>query len=163
MKTVHDARDARYMGMALTQAKKAIRVDEVPVGAVVVLDGKVIGRGHNLTRRRKDPTAHAEVVALRQAAKRLRNDRLAGAELFCTLEPCPMCAGAIVHARIRRVVFGALDPKAGACGSVVKVLPNRKLNHRPDVVRMVMADEAAALLTDFFKVRRALRKKQKAL
>ena len=160
MKAVHDARDARYMRMALRQAEKAIRVDEVPVGAVVLLDGRVIGRGHNLTRRRKDPTAHAEIVALRQAAKRVRNDRLVGAELFCTLEPCPMCAGAIVHARIKRVVFGALDPKAGACGSVVRVLPNRNLNHRPDVVRMVMADEAASLLTDFFKVRRALKKKQ---
>ncbi len=151
--------DEKFMGAAIREALKAHARDEVPVGAVVVFDGKIIGRGHNRNRSKSDPTAHAEVVALRAAARKLGNDRLTGAELYATLEPCVMCAGAIVHARIARLVFGANDPKAGACGSVMTVVPNKNLNHRPDVVRMIRGQECADLLTRFFRQRRALRKK----
>lgn len=146
------------MRLALREAGKAEGKDEVPVGAVVVLDGRIIGRGHNLTRKNADPTAHAEIVAIRAAARKVGNERVTGAELFSTLEPCPMCAGAIVHARIARLVFGALDPKAGACGSIMTLVPNRNLNHQPDVVKMVLGLECGQLLSGFFKARRARRK-----
>lgn len=142
------------MTRALSLARQAARKGEVPVGAVVVRDGRIIGEGFNLTRSDSDPTAHAEIVALRLAARRLKNERLLGCDLYVTLEPCAMCAGAIVQSRLARVVYGAPDPKAGACGSVLKVLPNRKLNHRPAVVRWLMAEKSADLLTGFFKARR---------
>jgi len=152
----------RYMRLALREAEKAVGWDEVPVGAVVVLNGKVIGRGHNLTRRKSDPTAHAEIVAMRMAAKNIGNDRIVGAELYCTLEPCAMCAGAMVHARIAGLIYGTEDPKAGACGSVLRVIPNRKLNHRPYVVKDVLATEAREILQSFFRERRRLKKQQRS-
>jgi len=150
--------DVRFMRAALDQARDAVNVGEVPVGAVVVRDGRIIGRGYNLTRTTFDPTAHAEVVALRAAAKRLKNERLLGCDLYVTLEPCAMCAGAIVQGRVARLIYGAPDPKAGACGSVMRVVPNKKLNHRPSVVRWLMVEESAALLTGFFRARRSAKK-----
>jgi len=146
--------DETFMREALTLARQAAEAGEVPVGAVVVKDGAVIGRGHNQPVSSRDPTAHAEVVALRAAAQRIGNYRLAGCVLYVTLEPCAMCAGAILHARISRVVYGAADPKAGACGSVVNLFADSRLNHHATLVGGVMADGAGKLLQDFFSVRR---------
>jgi tRNA(adenine34) deaminase len=146
--------DVRWMREALAVAAAAEARGEVPVGAVVVQDGVIVGRGHNLCIADHDPTAHAEVVALREAARALHNYRLPRASLYVTLEPCPMCAGAIVHARIARVVFGAHDPRAGAAGSVMDVLGNAALNHRPAVAAGIEAETCARLLTDFFRARR---------
>lgn len=149
------AEAGRFMLQALVQARRAGRLDEVPVGAVIVKDGRVIARGHNLTRTKHDPTAHAEIVALRRASAKLKNERLIGAELYVTLEPCAMCAGAIVQARLAAVHYGTRDPKAGACGSALKVLPHLKLNHRPAVSGGVLAAESAQILVDFFRRKRA--------
>jgi tRNA(adenine34) deaminase len=143
-----------WMAKALIEARKAARLNEVPVGAVLELDGKMIAKGHNLTRIDCDPTAHAEIVVLRKAGQILGSERLIGSTLYVTLEPCAMCAGAIVQARVKTVVYGAKDPKAGACGSVFKIIPNRKLNHRPEVVSNIMSDRSVKLLRDFFKKRR---------
>ena len=143
-----------WMHEALRLADYAAECDEVPVGALVVLDGAVIGHGHNASIARHDPTAHAEIVALRSAAATVGNYRLTGATLYATLEPCPMCAGAIVHARIAHVVYGASDPRAGAAGSVMDVLGHPALNHRPCVTAGVKAAASAKLLTDFFRTRR---------
>jgi tRNA(adenine34) deaminase len=145
----------RWMHAALQQARAAIAHDDVPIGAVVVADdGTVIGRGRNERELREDPTAHAEVLALREAATALGTWRVHDATLYVTLEPCTMCAGAIVLSRIPRVVYAAPDPKAGAAGSVLDVLADRRLNHRPEVVGGVLADEAAELLRSFFRARR---------
>jgi tRNA(adenine34) deaminase len=145
----------RWMNAALDQARAAIAHDDVPIGAVVVADdGTVIGRGRNERELREDPTAHAEVLALREAAAALGTWRVHDATLYVTLEPCTMCAGAIVLSRIPRVVYAAPDPKAGAAGSVLDVLADRRLNHRPEVVGGVLADEAAELLRSFFRARR---------
>jgi tRNA(adenine34) deaminase len=141
------------MRRALAQAKKAAERGEVPVGAVVVKDGAIVGRGWNRPILKKDPTAHAEVVALRAAARRLGNYRLTGCDLYVTLEPCPMCLGAIVYARVERIIFGASDPKSGAAGSVMQ-FPFQKLNSRPDIVAGVLADDCARLLRSFFGSRR---------
>ncbi|MCG3204193.1 MAG: tRNA-specific adenosine deaminase [Elusimicrobia bacterium] len=146
------------MQRALAGAASAARKGEVPVGALLVRDGHVIAKGHNLTRTKRDPTAHAEVVVIQEAVKKLKNERFLNTILYVTLEPCAMCAGAIVQARIPQVVFGAKDPKAGACGSVFKILPNRKLNHRPIVVKGVLAEESVGLLRTFFKKRRQLKR-----
>jgi tRNA(adenine34) deaminase len=146
--------DATYMGEALALARKAAAAGEVPVGAVVVKDGAVIGRGHNHPVAAHDPTAHAEVVAMRDAATRLGNYRLVDCTLYVTLEPCAMCAGAIMHARLGRVVYGAADPKAGACGSVVNLFAESRLNHHATVAGGMMAEEAGKLLQDFFSARR---------
>ncbi len=149
---------AAAMGLALEQAALAVSHDDVPVGAVVLgPDGEVIGVGHNDREGRGDPTAHAEVLALRMAAQALGEWRLAGCTLVVTLEPCPMCAGAAVLARVERVVFGADDPKAGAAGSLLDLLRDRRLNWRPEVVRGVRAEECAALLLEFFEGHRRLR------
>ena len=156
------ALDRRFMQLALDQAVLAQSTGEVPVGAVVVLDGEVIASGCNQPIGRKDPTAHAEIIALRAAALRIGNYRLAGCELYVTLEPCAMCAGAIQHARIARLVWGAKDPKTGACGSVIDLFSQPLLNHHAQVVSEVMAPESAALLQGFFAKRRA-RSKQQAL
>src|SRR5438105_3376333 len=142
------------MRKALLQAKRAARKEEVPIGAVLVEKGQVVAEAHNLTRTNADPTAHAEMVVIQKAARKIKNERFPKTALYVTLEPCAMCAGAIVQARIPLVVYGADDPKAGACGSVVRVLPNRKLNHRPHVVKGVLGEEAAELLKGFFKKRR---------
>jgi tRNA(adenine34) deaminase len=142
------------MRAALALAEEARRAGEVPVGAVVVADGVIVGRGFNAPIARHDPTGHAEIAALRDAARALGNYRLPGCDLYVTLEPCAMCAGAIMHARIRRVVFGARDPKTGACGSVVDLLAERRLNHHAIVTGGVLAEECGALLSAFFADKR---------
>ena len=142
------------MREALSLALEAAAAGEVPVGAVVVKDGAVVGGGHNRSVAGRDPTAHAEVMALRDAAERIGNYRLAECMLYVTLEPCAMCAGAIMNARISRVVYGAADPKSGACGSVVDLFAENRLNHHATVVGGVLAEEAAKLLQDFFSARR---------
>lgn len=147
--------DIAFMHAALDLARQAEAVGEVPVGAVVVREGVIVGRGFNAPISRHDPSAHAEMQALRDAAQRLGNYRLAGCELFVTLEPCLMCAGAIMHARIARVVFGASDPKAGVCGSVLDVFAEQRLNHHAEVVGGVLAEECGAMLSNFFAMRRA--------
>jgi len=146
--------DEVFMREALGLARQAGEVGEVPVGAVVVKDGAVVGRGHNQPIASRDPTAHAEVVALRDAAERVGNYRLADCILYVTLEPCAMCAGAIMNARISRVVYGAADPKSGACGSVVDLFAENRLNFHTTVTGGALAGEATKLLQDFFSVRR---------
>ena len=146
--------DADFMALALAQAGHAWRLGEVPVGAVVVKDGELVAVGYNQPIGRHDPTAHAEIVALRAAADKLGNYRLPGCELFVTLEPCAMCAGAMLHARLARVVYGATDPKTGACGSVLNLFEHEKLNHHTVLVGGVLADEASAMLRGFFAERR---------
>lgn len=147
--------DIEWMREALALARAAGAADEVPVGALVVLDGQVVGRGFNRPIGGHDPTAHAEIMALRDAAQRLGNYRLACCTLYATLEPCAMCAGAIMHARIARVVFAAADPKTGACGSVVDLFAQPRLNHHAQVEGGVLAEESAALLSSFFAARRS--------
>ena len=143
------------MTAAIALAGEALEAGEVPVGAVVAKGGKVIGAGFNAPISRHDPSAHAEIQAMRAAATVLGNYRLAGCTLFVTLEPCAMCAGAIMHARIERLVFGAADPKTGACGSVIDLFAEAKLNHHATVTPGVMAEECATLLREFFAVKRA--------
>jgi tRNA(adenine34) deaminase len=146
--------DQNFMRAALAEAAAAERAGEVPVGAVVVAGGAIVGRGFNAPISRHDPTGHAEVAALRDAAAQLGNYRLPECDLYVTLEPCAMCAGAILHARIRRVVFGAPDPKTGACGSVVDLFAEPRLNHQTTVAGGVLAEECGALLRAFFAERR---------
>lgn len=150
--------DVDYMRAALALAHQAQAAGEVPVGAVVVLDGVIIGRGFNAPISRHDPTAHAEMMALRSAAQHLGNYRLVGCELFVTLEPCLMCSGAIMHARIARLAYGASDPKTGACGSVVDAFAELRLNHHTEVIGGVLAGECGAMLSEFFAMRRAQQK-----
>jgi len=143
--------DDELMGQALEQARTALGAGEVPVGAVVVAaDGTIVGRGYNHPISSHDPTGHAEIMALREAARSIGNYRLTGMTLVCTLEPCVMCAGAIVHARIARLVFGAYDPKAGAAGSIYNVVSDPRLNHQPEVVSGVREAECRQLLQEFF-------------
>ena len=146
--------DESFMLEALALARQGAEAGEVPVGAVVVRDGAVVGRGYNQPISARDPTAHAEIVAMRDAARVLDNYRLGDCSLYVTIEPCAMCAGAIFHARIARVVYGAADPKAGACGSVVNLFAESRLNHHAELVGGIFADEAAKLLQDFFSARR---------
>lgn len=148
--------DTFFMREALALAAEGEMHGEVPVGAVVVQEGQIIGRGFNAPIGTADPTGHAEVRALRAAAAHLRNYRLGGCTLYVTLEPCAMCAGAILHARIARLVFGARDPKTGACGSVVDLFANERLNHHACVTAGVLAEDCGALLSRFFAARRAL-------
>lgn len=155
MEGVHlNMTDESFMRAALLQAKKAEEKDEVPVGAVVVKDGKIIARGYNKRETAKDPTAHAELLAMRRAAKKLGGWRLSGCTLYVTLEPCPMCAGAAVNARIDRIVFGAADPKAGYCGSLHDTCSDARLNHQIKVTGGILAEQCGQLLTDFFKRKR---------
>jgi tRNA(adenine34) deaminase len=142
------------MRRALELAQRAALDNEVPVGALLVLDGEAIGEGWNQPIGRHDPTAHAEIVAIREGARRMRNYRLANTTLYVTLEPCAMCMGALLNARVSRVVFGAWDPKAGACGSVLDLPREPKLTHRLDVFGGVCSDESSALLRAFFEARR---------
>jgi tRNA(adenine34) deaminase len=146
--------DAIYMRQALSQAHNAWALGEVPVGALVVKDGEIIATGFNQPIGTHDPTAHAEIMALRAAASILGNYRLPGCELYVTLEPCAMCAGAMMHARLARVVFGAADPKTGACGSIVNLFEQKKLNHHTELTGGVMAQECGELLKEFFASRR---------
>ncbi|MGI6159196.1 tRNA adenosine(34) deaminase TadA [Candidatus Darwinibacter acetoxidans] len=141
----------KFMLEALAEARKALAAGDVPIGAVVVLDGEVIGRGHNLREAANDPTAHAEILAIREAAQRLGSWRLTNADLYVTLEPCPMCAGAIVNARLRRLVFGAYDPKAGAVTSLMNIVQDRRLNHFVEVYDGICQSECAGLLQEFFQ------------
>jgi len=151
--------DEHYMQLALDLAREAAIEGEVPVGAIVVKDGTVIGRGGNSPINTHDPTAHAEITALRDAAKNLGNYRLVGCSLYVTLEPCAMCTGAIQHARIARLIYGASDAKTGACGSVINLMAEPKLNHHTEVTCGVLAQECGAALSEFFKQRR-LKNKQ---
>ncbi len=146
--------DELWMQEALRAAQRALEIGEVPVGAVVVHEGKVVGRGFNRNLADSDPTAHAEIVALREAGSALGNHRLLGCDLFVTIEPCAMCAGAMVHARIRTLVYGAEDPKAGAVHSAMQVLNHPALNHKLEVRRGVLAGQCTELLQEFFRARR---------
>jgi tRNA(adenine34) deaminase len=152
---IEDGSDAEFMTASLALAREAAVAGEVPVGAVVVKAGQIIGVGSNAPIGRHDPSAHAEIQAIRAAATALGNYRLTDCTLFVTLEPCAMCAGAIMHARISRLVFGAPDPKTGACGSVVNLFGEERLNHHTVVESGLMAEQCGALLTDFFRGRRA--------
>lgn len=147
--------ETEAMEAALAEARSAAGSGEVPIGAVVLHDGVIIARGQNSVLRNNDPTAHAEIVTLREAAKALGNYRLNGCTLYVTLEPCSMCAGAMIHARLDRLVFAAVDPKAGACGSVLEVLNHPRLNHQMQVEKGIMGEEAGELLRSFFRERRA--------
>ncbi|MEC5218708.1 tRNA(adenine34) deaminase [Actimicrobium sp. GrIS 1.19] len=152
--------DRVYLRQALDQAHNAWALGEVPVGAVLVKDGQVIATGFNQPIGTHDPSAHAEIMALRAAAALIGNYRLPGCELFVTLEPCAMCAGAMLHARLARVVYGASDPKTGCCGSVINLFEQEKLNHQTELVGGVMAEECGQLLKDFFAERRQAQQKQ---
>jgi tRNA(adenine34) deaminase len=146
--------DIDFMQLALTEARMAAEAGEVPIGAVIVHEGEIVARGQNRVLRSLDPTAHAEIVALRVAAAYVGNYRLLGCTLYVTLEPCAMCAGAMIHARIARLVYAAADPKAGAAGSVLSVLNHPQLNHQMQVEQGILADESAELLRSFFRERR---------
>lgn len=151
--------DERWMDLALGEAREAEARGEVPIGCVIVSGGEVIGRGHNLREHDQDPTAHAEMIAIREAARRLGSFRVTPAVLYVTCEPCPMCAGALVNARIDRLVFGCHDPKAGACGTLYNIPADPRLNHRVEIVAGVREQECAEALSRFF---RSLREKNKA-
>jgi tRNA(adenine34) deaminase len=150
MTSLHDL-DTHFMQQALTLARSAASIGEVPIAALLVRDGIVIAEAHNLRETKQDPTAHAEVIAIREGARQTNSWRLIDTTLYVTLEPCTMCIGAIVLARIPRLVFGATDPKAGACGSIMNIPPEPRLNHRVEVVEGVCAEESQALLQDFFR------------
>src|SRR5207248_7067794 len=152
-------RDAAFMREALRQAQKAYEADEVPVGAVVVREGKIIGRAHNQVELLNDATAHAEMLALTQAEAAVGDWRLTDCDLYVTKEPCAMCAGALVHTRVRRVIFGCADPVGGAAGSVINLLQTPTLNHRCDIATGVLQDECAGILQSFFRERRNPRNK----
>ena len=143
--------DRHWMRLALAEAERALATQDVPVGAIAVHEGQVIGRGYNRREADKDPTAHAEIIAIRQAAATLGSWRLDGVTLYCTLEPCAMCAGAMVLARLPRLVYAATDPKAGAAGSVTDIARHHRLNHHVHVERGLYADEAGQLLREFFR------------
>lgn len=143
-----------FMEQALLEAKKAYSMDEVPIGAVVVKDGQIVGRGHNLRETFMDPTLHAEIVAIREAAKYLGGWRLADCQLYVTIEPCPMCAGAMLQARIKLLVFGAMDTKAGCAGSLYNFLQDPRFNHQTEIVGGVMEEECRQLMQSFFKNKR---------
>ena len=151
--------DEQGMQLALNEARRALDEGEVPVGAVVVWEGQVVGRGHNQVEQLQDATAHAEMIAITQAASALKSWRLADCILYVTLEPCPMCAGAIVQARIPHVVYGAADTKAGACHTLYTITDDPRLNHRCNVIGGVMAEQCASLLGEFFRAKRRLGKK----
>ena len=154
MSSVFFPRDEYFMRLALREAERALDHDDVPVGCVVAREQEIVGAAPNERELRQDPTAHAEILALREASQATGSWRLSDAVVYITLEPCTMCAGALVLARVARVVYGAVDPKAGAAGSVLDVLAEPRLNHRPEVAGGLLADESAALLRDFFATRR---------
>ena len=150
--------DLQWMQCAVELAKKAEAQDEVPIGAVIVLDNQIIGEGWNQPISSDDPTAHAEIMALRDAGEKIGNYRLPNATIYVTLEPCTMCAGAIIHARLSRLVYAADDPKTGACGSVFNLLQTEELNHKVDIEKGVMEEECQSLIRSFFKEKRAIQK-----
>lgn len=143
-----------FMEQALAEAEKAYQLDEVPIGAVIVKDGIIIGRGHNLRERDKDPTLHAEMIAIRQASAAIGGWRLIDCDLYVTIEPCPMCAGAIMQARIQRVIFGARDPKAGCAGSLYNLLEDQRFNHRVEVIEGILEDSCSGIMKNYFKQKR---------
>jgi tRNA(adenine34) deaminase len=147
--------DAAWMQIALEQARRAAELGEVPIGALVIKDGVILGQGHNRNLLDNDPTAHAEMVALRQAAAQFGNHRLVGCEMVVTIEPCAMCAGAMIHARLARLVYGASDPKAGAAGSVLQVLNHPRLNHKLQITPGILNDRCSEILKSFFQARRS--------
>jgi len=154
--------DEKFMRQAIVQAQKAEQLGEVPIGAVIVRDGKIIARAHNLRQTTKDATAHAEILAIKKASKKLGTWHLVDCTLYVTLEPCPMCSGAIINSRIKRVVYGAPDPKAGCCGTFYNLPMDARFNHRPqEVVGNVLRDECASLLTNFFTAIRKSKTEQK--
>ncbi len=153
--SINPEKELLYLRAAIAEAEAAERDGEVPVGAVVLHDGEIIASGNNRVVRDSDPTAHAEIVAMRAAGAVLGNYRLEGCTLYTTLEPCAMCAGAILHARLARLVYAASDPKAGACGSVLSVMNHPQLNHKVEVVSGLLAEECGAMLTEFFRARRS--------
>ncbi len=142
----------KYMREAIKEAMKARRKGEVPVGAVIVKDGEIVARGHNQIIKRKNATFHAEIVAIRKATKKLRTSRLTGATMYVTLEPCSMCAGALVLSKIDKIVIGTSDPKTGACGSVLQIVDNENLNHRVTVITGVLEEECSSILKEFFRI-----------
>lgn len=150
--------DIKFMKLALKEAQKAASLDEVPVGAVIVKNGKVIARGHNLRETKLDPTMHAEIVAIRKACKKNQSWRLENTTLYVTIEPCAMCAGTILWARIDRVVFGARDPKSGALGSVFNLYDYKELNHHPSISKGILENECSQLMSNFFKAKRLSKK-----
>jgi tRNA(adenine34) deaminase len=150
--------DRSWMELALEQARAAAEAGEVPVGAVVIKGGEIVGCGQNRNLRDHDPTAHAEIIALRQAAARVGNHRLGGCTMVATIEPCAMCAGALIHARVVRLVYGASDPKAGAAGSALEVVNHPSLNHRMEITAGVLADRCSGILQEFFQARRGRQK-----
>jgi len=154
-----DEIDRRFMQQAVDLARQALASEDVPIGALIVRDGQVIGRGYNQREKLQDPTAHAEMIALTAAAEWVGHWRLEGCTMYVTLEPCPMCAGAAVQARLQRLVYGAADPKAGACGSLFALTADPRLNHQVETVAGVMAEACAELLREFFRRRRALGEK----
>ncbi len=154
-----DCGDQAFMRAALTEAEAALDHEDVPVGAVVVHEGRIIGRGRNQREQLQDPTAHAEMIAITAAASHLSCWRLEGCTMYVTLEPCAMCAGALVLARISRLVFGARDPKAGACGSLFNLCADPRLNHRVEITEGVMAEDCSMILREFFAMQRAKGKK----
>jgi tRNA(adenine34) deaminase len=155
--------NTRYMRAAISEARHALEIGEIPVGCVIVHEGQIIGKAHNQREQLQDPTAHAEILAITQAAAHLKTWRLENTKLYVTLEPCPMCAGAIILARIPEVYFGAFDPKAGACGTLINLLEDKRFNHQPVVTSGVMAQECGALLTDFFRaIRERSREQQRS-
>ncbi len=149
--------EERFMEEAIAEARKALELMEVPVGAVIVRDGKIVGRGHNLTETTKDPTAHAEIIAIREAAKTLGGWRLIGCRMYVTTEPCSMCAGAIVLSRIPHLFIGTMNPKAGACGSLYNIVSDSRLNHRVQVTTGVLEDTCRQMMQDFFQRLKAAR------
>ena len=153
--------DSQFMELALQQARLAPRVGEVPIGAVLVVDNLVIAAAHNYREISQDPTAHAEIIIIRRAAEQLKTWRLTDSTLYVTLEPCPMCAGAIMQARIARLVFGAWDPKAGACGSILDIPSERRFNHRVQVIGGLHEEESRRLLQEFFQSKRAILSEQR--
>jgi tRNA(adenine34) deaminase len=146
--------DEKFMVQALKEAEKSANFDEVPVGAVIVKEGKIIARGHNLRERNNDPTAHAEIVAIRKACKKLKSWRLEGCTIYVTIEPCSMCAGTLLWSRIQRIVYGAKDPKGGALGSSYSLFEVKNINHRPEITGGVLEERCSTLMTSFFRSKR---------
>lgn len=157
-----DKQDNKYMKEALKEAQKSYNKEEIPVGAVIVKNGKIIGRGHNLKETKNDTTNHAEIIAIKKASKKLKSWRLTGCTMYVTLEPCTMCAGALIQARLDKVVIGTMDEKTGACGSVLNVVEDYKFNHRVEIEKGVMEKECKSIIQEFFKKLRGKRKNRKA-
>lgn len=151
--------EEKFMKEALKEARKAFDIEEVPVGAVIVKDGKIIARAHNVKETKKDATSHAEILAIKKACKKIDSWRLLDCEMYVTLEPCSMCAGALINSRIKKIYIGTDDPKTGACGSVVNLLENYPFNHKVEIQRYVLKEECETILKDFFKY---LRKRNKS-